>query len=143
MRDPTTKSFSNLQTAFIAAERQLRTQRGQGVPQGIANNFEYLQRALEGLTIATAQEREDAASARVQNKNLQAAVNALQMQMAGVIPSNKTTANAVTRQQPPAQNSGQQQTPPQYGNYNGIGNVAPWQAPPTQTQYYHQQQQQQ
>ena len=56
MRDPTTKSFANLQTSFIAAERRLQTQRGQGVPQGIANNLEDLQRALEGLTMATAQE---------------------------------------------------------------------------------------
>ena len=42
MRDPTTKSFANLQTAFIAAERRLQTKRGQGVPQGIANNLEDL-----------------------------------------------------------------------------------------------------
>ena len=53
MRDPTTKSFANLKTAFIAAERCLQTQRGQGLPQGIANNLEDLQRALEGLTMAT------------------------------------------------------------------------------------------
>ena len=53
MRDPTTKSFANLQTAFIAAERRLRTQSGQGVPQGITNNLEDLQRALEGLTMET------------------------------------------------------------------------------------------
>ena len=33
----------------------------------------------------------------VQNENIQAAVNALQMQMAGVIPSNDTTVNVVTR----------------------------------------------
>ena len=79
MRDPTTKSFANLQMAFIAAERRLRMQRKQGVPQGIANNLEDLQGALEGLTMATAQEREDAAATRVQNENLQAAVNALQM----------------------------------------------------------------
>ena len=51
MRDPTTKSFANLQTDFIAAERRLQTQRRQGVPQGIANNLEDLQRALEGLNI--------------------------------------------------------------------------------------------
>ena len=79
MCDPTTKSFANLQTAFIAAERRLRTKRGQGFQQGIVNNLEDLQRELEGLTMATAQEREDAAATRVQNKNLKAAVNALQM----------------------------------------------------------------
>ena len=107
IRDHTTKSFTNLQTAFIAAERHLRTQRGQGVPQVIANNLEDLQRALEGLTVATAQKREDAAAARVQNDNLQTAVNALQLQMAGVIPSNNTTVNVVTSQQPPAQKIGQ------------------------------------
>ena len=108
MCDPTTKSFANLQTAFIAAERRLGTQRGQGAPQGIANNLEDLQRALEGLTMPTAQELEDAAAVRVQNENLQAAVNALQMQMAVGIPSKDTTVNVVTRQQPPAQNAGQQ-----------------------------------
>ena len=122
MRDPTTKSFANLQTAFIAAERRLQTQRGQGVPQGIANNLEDLQRALEGLNMARDQEREDAAAARVQNDNIQAAVNALQLQMAGVIPSNDTTVNVVTRQQPPDQNVGQQQAPQQFGPYNGRGN---------------------
>ena len=129
--------------AFIAAERRLRMQRKQGVPQGITNNLEDLQGALEGLTMATAQEREEALAARMQNDNLQEAVNALQMQMAGVIPPNKSTVNAVTRQQPPAQNARQQQAQPQYGNYNGSGNVAPWQAPPTQPQYYQQHQQQQ
>ena len=143
MRDPTTKSFTNLQTAFIAAERRLRTQRGQGSPQCIANNLEDLQRALEGLTRETAQEREDAAAARVQNENLQAAVNALQMHMAGVIPSNDTTVNVVTCQQPPTQNAGQQQAPQQYGTYNGSGKVAPWKAPPAQPKYYQQQNQQQ
>ena len=91
----------------------------------------------------TAQEREDAAAARVQNENLQAAVNALQMQMAVGIPSKDTTINVVTRQQPPAQNTGQQQAPQQYGTYNGSGNVASWQAPPAQPQYYQKQQQQQ
>ena len=55
MRDPTAKSFANLQTAFISAERCLRTQHRQGVTQGISNNLEDLQRALEGLTMATAQ----------------------------------------------------------------------------------------
>ena len=65
MRDPTTKSFVNLQTAFIAVERRLRTQHGQVFQQGIANNLEDLQRVLEGLTMATAQEREDAAAARM------------------------------------------------------------------------------
>ena len=65
--------------AFIAAKRCLQMQRKQGVPQDIANNLEDLQGALEGLTMATIQEREDAAATRVQNENLQAAVNALQM----------------------------------------------------------------
>ena len=103
---------------------------------------EALQRALEGLTMATAREQEDAASARVQNSNLQAAVNVLQMHMAGIIPSNDTTVNVVTCQQPPAQNSGQQQAPQQCGTYNGSGNVAPCQSPPAKPQYYQQHQQQ-
>ena len=55
-----------------------------GVPQGFTNNIEYLQRVLEGLTEATSQEREDNATARAQNKVLQAAVNALQFQTASV-----------------------------------------------------------
>ena len=55
-----------------------------GVPQGLTNNLEDLQRALEGLTEATAQEREDNAAARAQNEALQAAVNALQVQMTSV-----------------------------------------------------------
>ena len=55
-----------------------------GVPQGIANNLEDLQRALEGFTEATAQEQEYNAAARSQNEVLQAAVNALQFQMASV-----------------------------------------------------------
>ena len=55
------------------------------VPQGLANNLEDLQRALEGLTEATAQEREDAATARDRNDQLQAAINTLQMQMAGTL----------------------------------------------------------
>ena len=55
-----------------------------GVPQGLANNLEGLQRALEGLTKATAQEQEDNAEARAQNEFLQSAVNVLQFQMASM-----------------------------------------------------------
>ena len=55
-----------------------------GVPQGLANNLEDLQRALEGLTKVTAQEREYNAAVRAQNEVLQASVNALQFQMASV-----------------------------------------------------------
>ena len=55
-----------------------------GVPQGLANNIEDLQRALEGLTESTAQESEDDAVARSQNEVLQSAVNAQQFQMASV-----------------------------------------------------------
>ena len=94
---------------------------------------------MEGLTLETAQEREDAAAARVQNDNLQTAVNVMQLQMARVIPSNDTTVNVVTRQQPPEQNVGQQQVLQQFGPYNGRGNGAQWQAPPAQPQYYQQQ----
>ena len=61
-----------------------------GVPQGLANNLEDLQRALEGLTEATAQEREDKAAATAQNEALHAAVNALQVQMASVGPGGPT-----------------------------------------------------
>ena len=82
MRPADRKTFPNLRTVFVAAERRLRANRGMGVPHGLANNLEELQRALEGLTEATAQEREDNAAARSQNEVLQAAVNALQFQMA-------------------------------------------------------------
>ena len=84
MRTADCKTFPLLQTEFVAAERRLRANRGMGVPQGLANNLEDLQRALEGLTEATAQEREDNAAARAQNEVLQAAVNALQFQMASM-----------------------------------------------------------
>ena len=56
-----------------------------GVPQGLTNNLGDLQRALEGLTGATAQEGEDNAAARAQNEVLQAALNLLQFQMASVV----------------------------------------------------------
>ena len=82
MRPPDCKMFPSLRTVFVAAERHLRAKRGMGVPQGLANNLEELHRALEGLTEATAQEREDSATARAQNEALQAAVNTLQEKMA-------------------------------------------------------------
>ena len=71
-----------------------------GVPQSLANNLEDLQRALEGLTEATDQEREDNAAARAQNEALQAAVNALQVQMASVVPGGPAI-NAMQMQPPP------------------------------------------
>ena len=55
---------------FFVAERRLRANIGTGVPLGPANNLEDLQRALEGLTEATAQEIEDNAAARAQNEAL-------------------------------------------------------------------------
>ena len=70
MIPPYRKTFPSLRTVFVAAERHLRANRGMGVPQGLTNNLEYLQRALEGLTEATAQEREDNAAARAQNEAL-------------------------------------------------------------------------
>ena len=91
-----------LRTAFVAAERRLRTSRGIGVPQGLANNLEDLQRALAGLTEATALERTDAAAARVQNEQLQTAINTLQQQMSTIVQGG-AAANAEQMQQPPAQ----------------------------------------
>ena len=70
MRPLDRKTFQSLQTEFVAAECRLRANRGMVVPQGLANNLEDLQRALEGLTEATAQEREDNAAARAQNETL-------------------------------------------------------------------------
>ena len=78
MRPPDRKTFQSLRTEFVAVEHRLRANREMGVPQGLANNVEDLQRALEGLTEATAQEREDNATERAQNGALQAAVYALQ-----------------------------------------------------------------
>ena len=86
MRPPDRKTFQSLQTEFVAAEGRLKANRGMGVPHGLANNLEDLQRALKGLTEATAQEIEDNAAAREQNEALQAAVNALQVQIASVGP---------------------------------------------------------
>ena len=70
-----------------------------GVPQGLAKNLEDLQRVLEGLTKATAQEREDNAAARSQNEVLHAAENALQFQMASV-GQGGPAINAIQMQQP-------------------------------------------
>ena len=79
MRPPDRKTFPSPRTVFVAAERHIRANRGMGVPQGLANKLEDLQRALEVLTEATAQEREDNVAARAQNEELQAAVNSLQV----------------------------------------------------------------
>ena len=99
MRPADRKTFPVLQTVFVAAERRLRANRGMGVPQGLANNLKDLQRALEGLTEDTSQEREDNAAARAQNEVLQAAVNALQFQMASV-GQGGPAINAIQMQQP-------------------------------------------
>ena len=93
------KTFPLLKKEFVTAERRLRANRGMGVPQGLANNLEDLQRALEGLTEATAQEREDNAAERSHNEVLQAAVNALQVQMASV-GHGGPEVNAMQMQQP-------------------------------------------
>ena len=90
-----------LRACFVAAERRLRAQRGMGVPQGLANNLEDLQRALEGLTEATSQEREDAAAARGRKDQLQAAINTLQLQMAENICGYEANALQVPQQQNP------------------------------------------
>ena len=54
MRTVDCKTFPHLQKASIAVERSLQANRGMVVPQGLANNLEDLQRALEGLNEATA-----------------------------------------------------------------------------------------
>ena len=84
MRPEDRKTLPLRRAEFAAAERHLRAKKGTGVPQGLANNLEDLQRALEGLTEATAQERDDNTAATAQNEVLQAAVNALQFQMSSV-----------------------------------------------------------
>ena len=103
------KTMSLLCAAFVSAECRLRAQRGMGVPQGLANNLEDLQRALEGLTEARAQEREDAANARDRNDQLQAAINTLQLQVAaGTLGGIEANALQIQQPQPP-----QMQAPPQ------------------------------
>ena len=49
------KKFPHLRTEFVAAERRLRANIGMGVTQGLVNNLEDLQQALERLTEAMAQ----------------------------------------------------------------------------------------
>ena len=107
MLDPNLRTYPQLQTRFILAERRLRASRANGPPTGLVNNLQDLQRAMEGLTAATAQERVDAAQARLDAETLQGAVNTLQMQIAGVILPNDATVNAVAQQQPPRQNGAQ------------------------------------
>ena len=48
-RPPDRKTFQNLRTEFVAAERRLIANRGMGMPQGLAKNIEDLQRTLEVL----------------------------------------------------------------------------------------------
>ena len=124
MRPPDRKTFQILRTEFVAAERLLRANRGMGVPQGLMNNLEDLQRALEGLTEATLQEREDNV-ARSQNEALQASVNALQVQMASVGPGGPAI-NAM-QTQPPLQAHIQ---PQQQGRYYNNNITAPSAPPP-------------
>ena len=120
MRTVDRKTFPHLQTAFVAVERRLRANRGMGVPQGLANNLEDLQRALEGLTEATAQELEDNAAARAQNEVLQAAVNALQFQMVSM-GQGGPAINAVQMKQPQHAQMQANQTMGQQQNSNMSG----------------------
>ena len=114
MRTVDSKTYPHLRTAFVAAESRLRANRGMGVPHGLEKKLEDLQRALEGLTEVTSQEREDNAAARAQNEVTQAAVNALQFQTASV-GQGGPALNAMQIQQPQHaqmqanQNMGQQQ----------------------------------
>ena len=156
MRPSDRKTFPSLQTVFVAAEQRLRANRGIGVPQGLENNLEDLQLALEGLTEAAAQKREDNAAARAKNEFLQAAVNALQFQMASV-GQGGPAINAMQTQQPhnaqmqAHQTIGKQQNrnmsgapsdPPQQWHALQEAPTQQWQAhpqPPQQWQQYQQQ----
>ena len=145
-----------LRTEFVAEERRLRANRGMGVPQGLTNNLEDLQRELEGLIDATSQEREDNAEARSQNEVLEPAVNALQFQMASV-GQGGSAINAMQMQQPhhaqmqanqtmgKHQNkkiSGPPAPPPQQWQANQAAPIQKWQAkkpnPQQWTQYQEQ-----
>ena len=131
MRTADRKTLTLLRTEFAAAERRLRANRGMGVPQGLENNFKDLQRALEGFTKATAQEREDNWAARAQNEVLQAAVNLLQFQMASV-GHGRPVINAMQMQQPQHAQMQANQTMGQHQNRNMSGPPATpaqqWQA---------------
>ena len=111
---------------------------------------------LEGLTEATAQEREDNAAARAQSEVMQAAVNALQFHMASV-GQGGPAANAVQMQQPQHAQMQANQNMWQHQNMNMNGppaspvqqwqapQAAPtqqWQAPPPNPQQWAQYQQQ-
>ena len=130
MRPSDRKPFPSLQTVSVAAERLLRENRGMGVQQGLENNIEDLQRALEELTEATSQEREDNAAARAQTEVLQAAVNALQFQMASV-GQGGPAINAMQTQTPQQAHMQAQQITGRHHNSNISG---PPSAPPNQWQ---------
>ena len=99
-----------------------------GVPQGLVNNLEDLQCALEGLTEVTAQEREDNTAARAQNEALQSAINGMQVQMASVGPGGPAI-NAMQMHPPPQAHIQEQQIAGRhYNNYIS----APPSAPPNQ-----------
>ena len=131
MRTVDRKMFSHPQTAFVAAERRLRANRGMGVPQGLANNLEDRQRALKVLTEATSKEREDNAAARAQNEVLKAAANALQFQMASV-GTGGPALNTVQMKQPQHAQMQENQNMGQHQNMNMNGPPAApaqqWQA---------------
>ena len=121
MRTVYRNTFTHLQTSFVATKRRLRANRGMGVPHGLEKNIEDLQRALEGLTEVTSQEREDNAAARAQNEVTQAAVNALQFQTASV-GQGGPALNAVQMQQPqhPQMEANQNMGQHQNMNMNGL-----------------------
>ena len=123
MRTVDHKTFPHLRTSFVAVERRLRANRAMKVPQGLANNLEDLQRDLEGLNEATAQEREDNASERAQTEGLQAAVNALQLQMSSV-GQGGPALNAVQMQQPQHAQMQANQNMGQHQNMNMNGPLA-------------------
>ena len=130
MRPSYRKTFPSLQTVFVAAERRLRANIGMGVPQVLSNNLEDIQRELERFAEATAQEREDNAAARAQNEVLQAAVNALQFQMASV-GQGGPAINAMHTQPPHQAHMQAQQITGLHHNSNISG---PPSAPPNQWQ---------
>ena len=150
MRPANLKTMPLLRAAFVSAKCRLRAQRGMGVPQGLANNLEDLQRALEGLTEATAQEREDVANTRDQNDQLQAAINTLQLQVAaGTLGGPEANALQIQQPQPPQMQAPPQQmwNPPHMNMGRNMHSppavpMQQWQAPPPIPPQWMQQQQQ-
>ena len=64
------KTMIKLQAAFVNKERHLRVFRGSEILQGLVDNLEDLQRALEIMTKATTRERAETAKTKANRKHM-------------------------------------------------------------------------